>query len=214
MSIMSCLRSTLVVFGVSGLVVGCAADDVSQVGDGPREDIAYAATAKYPTATVDDRAESGTARAEVQPARTAGDVDTDAPDTRVEVRPGGESTVVEVRRPSNGRTVTDSGVTVAAAPERVSPYRLAAVDDRGDREIEVLNLSDMAIPASAVWVNGLFVHRIPAIAQRGSAKVKYDELLQAGRPTNDLKQLNQPVRKIEVQIDNRLHPVDGPSVKK
>ena len=89
--------------------------------------------------------------------------------------------------------------------------QVAAIDDPKDHELELLNLTDNSIPASTLWVNGAFVKRIPALAPRGTLKVKYSELLEAGRGTNDLKSVGQAARKIELQTAQGLMAVQGPS---
>ncbi len=92
-----------------------------------------------------------------------------------------------------------------------SDLQLAAIDNPDAREIELLNLTDNSIPASTLWVNGAFVKRIPSIPPRGTFKVKYNELLEAGTGTNDLQSVGQVARKVEIQTPQGLMAVQGPS---
>ena len=100
-----------------------------------------------------------------------------------------------------------------AMPE-MPRVQAAAIDHRGQNEIEILNLGNNAIPASTVWVNGSYLTRIDAIPPKGSAVVKYGQLLEAGAGTQDLKMAKQSPNKIELQTSDGLTPVQGPAVKK
>lgn len=198
------LVSTVLAAVVGFGAVGCQTDKVSQVGEKPREAIAYAATAKYP----------GNAAAEATPAAAAVDASTAVRSTgdagAVNARPVAPSANADNSSPA---VAAPAAMTVGDAPSS-SAYRLAVVDRRGEKQIEILNLNDTAIPVSTVWVNGLFVHRLDkAIPPRGTIKVPYANLLEAGRPTGDLRALDQNARKVELQIGDQLHMVEGPAIK-
>ena len=92
-----------------------------------------------------------------------------------------------------------------------SDLQVAAVDNTSMDRLELLNLTDNSIPASTLWVNGSFVKRIPTIPPRGTLIVKYGELLEAGRGTQDLKSVGQSARKVELQTQQGLVAVQGPS---
>ena len=94
---------------------------------------------------------------------------------------------------------------------RSSDIKVAAIDNPNMDQLELLNLTDNSIPASTLWVNGAFVRRIPTIPPRGTLVVKYAELLEAGRGTQDLKSVNQQARKVELQTQQGLIAVQGPS---
>ena len=82
-----------------------------------------------------------------------------------------------------------------------------------DRErIEIHNLRDAPIEASAVWVNGAFVRPLNrgSIPPRGYVTVRYENLVEAGPGTNDLKTLDRSVQRVELQTPNGLVTVDGP----
>src|SRR4051812_1141357 len=98
----------------------------------------------------------------------------------------------------------------AVASDRV---QAAAVDRPDQKEIEIFNLSDQSIPPGRVWVNGGFLAQSPNIAPRGSTIIKYSDLLEAGHAVNDLKQLQQPVRKVELQTREGLFKIQGPAMK-
>ena len=192
-------RASSLLVGVATAVslwaTGCQTESVSQVGDGPREAIAYAATARYP-GNAESEASATVARDASSSSSSSAAVSAD----------------VDARPPAVPGNADRTSPAVSATAD-ASPYRLAVVDRRGDKQIEILNLSDTAVPASTLWVNGLFVHRLQAIPPRGTVKVKYSNLLESGRPTGDLKQLDQNARKVELQIGDRLHRVEGPAIK-
>ena len=100
-----------------------------------------------------------------------------------------------------------------AMPE-MPRVQAAAVDYRGLNEIEILNLSDNAIPASTVWVNGSYLTRIDTIPPKGTTVVKYGQLLEAGAGTQDLKMAKQSPSKVELQTADGLTPIQGPAVKR
>ena len=136
-------------FAIGALVfiAGCETSEIARVGEEPRAEIGYAATASYP------------------------------------------------------------GEPMAATKD----FQVAALDNPDAHELELLNLTDNSIPASSVWVNGAFVKRIASIPPRGTLKVKYSELLEAGRSVNDLQSVGQIARKVEIQTPQGLMAVQGPS---
>jgi hypothetical protein len=87
----------------------------------------------------------------------------------------------------------------------------AAVADPDAHELTIYNLSDNGIPGSTVWVNGAVVHQIAPIPPRGSATVDYSQFLQAGEGVKTLRQLDQPVSKVELQTAEGLFAVEGPA---
>jgi len=91
--------------------------------------------------------------------------------------------------------------------------KLTAVTDPENDDLTIFNVTDNAIGPATIWVNGAFVHRVSGIAPRASVKIKHAELLQAGAGTADLKRLEQPVRKVEIQTKDGLFTVQGPSQK-
>ena len=99
------------------------------------------------------------------------------------------------------------------ASEDTNAYRLAAVDDPSRRELTLLNLTDNAVPAATIWVNGAFVRNLTGIPPRGSVELRYSELLEAGSGTRDLRSIGQGVRKVELEIGDKLISVQGPSKK-
>ncbi|MEO6434307.1 MAG: hypothetical protein ABIP55_00900 [Tepidisphaeraceae bacterium] len=91
--------------------------------------------------------------------------------------------------------------------------KLTAVTDPDAKKLVIYNVTDNSIGPATVWVNGAFVHRIDGIAPRGAVEINYGELLQTGPGTADLKSLDQPARKVEIQTRDGLFTVQGPSQK-
>src|SRR3954464_6349831 len=98
-------------------------------------------------------------------------------------------------------------------PTTSRDIQLAAVTYPEKKYVEILNLGTTSIPASNVWVNGTFMTHIDGIAPKSLTTVQYGSLLEAGTATNDLKSLNQPVSKVEIQTDRGLFSVQGPTIK-
>ena len=98
-------------------------------------------------------------------------------------------------------------------PTTSRDMQLAAINYPGKNYLEVHNLGTQSVPNSIVWVNGTFLSRIEGIPPKSFATVKHGALLEAGPATSDLKALNQPVAKVEVQTDRGLFTVQGPTVK-
>jgi hypothetical protein len=83
-----------------------------------------------------------------------------------------------------------------------------------DRDLlQIHNLTDRSVPPSAVWVNEVFVARVETIPPKSHVTVKYSELLEAGPSVNDLKMLDAPVAKVELETDQGLFTVMGPATK-
>ena len=89
----------------------------------------------------------------------------------------------------------------------------AAINYPEKKLIEVYNFGNQSIPAGAVWVNGTYTAQFDGIAPHSYTTVRYGSLLAAGNTTYDLKNLNQPVAKVELQSDKGLFSVQGPAVK-
>jgi hypothetical protein len=79
--------------------------------------------------------------------------------------------------------------------------------------IEIHNFGNQSIPASTVWVNGIFMTRIEGIAPKSFATVEHGRLLEAGPATTDLQMLSQPVARVELQTPRGLFAVYGPTIK-
>ena len=91
--------------------------------------------------------------------------------------------------------------------------QVTAVNDDGAHEMILYNLSNQSVPASSVWVNGAFVTKIDTIPPKGSVTVKHSELLEAGPGTGDVKRLDQPVTRVELQTPDGLFAAGGPAQK-
>ena len=91
--------------------------------------------------------------------------------------------------------------------------QLTAINYRDKKYIEIHNPGNTSVPASTVWVNGTFMTTIDGIPPKGFATIQHGALLEAGPATNDLKSLNQPVAKVEIQTSRGLFSVQGPTIK-
>ena len=92
--------------------------------------------------------------------------------------------------------------------------QVTAINDDGAHETVLYNLSNRSVPDSTVWVNGAFVTKIDMIPPKGSVTVKHSELLESGPGTGDVKRLDQPVTRVELQTPDGLFTVSGPAQKK
>jgi hypothetical protein len=107
-----------------------------------------------------------------------------------------------------------SQAAVARYPGRAmtSPdVQLTAINYPTKDYLEIHNTGTSSIPR---WVNGTFLTTIDGIAPKGFVTVQHGSLLEAGPATNDLKKLNQPVSKVEVETDRGLFTVQGPTIKR
>jgi hypothetical protein len=99
-------------------------------------------------------------------------------------------------------------------PTTSSDVQLAAINYPDKHVLEIHNLGTQSIPSgSRVWVNGTFTSTINSIAPKSFAAVKHGELLEAGPATHDLRALNQPLAKVEIETDQGLFSVQGPTIK-
>jgi hypothetical protein len=99
------------------------------------------------------------------------------------------------------------------SPQKSDRVQVAAVDYRGDKRIELLNVGDAPIESPTVWVNKTFVNKAPTIPTRGSVVVKYVDLIQQGQGVQDLATMNQPVTTVEIQTADGLYSAMGPARK-
>ena len=94
---------------------------------------------------------------------------------------------------------------------RPDKVQAAAVDDHKNEELQILNLSDNAIPTPTIWVNGQFVRRVQTIGPRGSTTISYPGLLAAGNTAMDFQRAGQRVSKVEIETADGLFQCQGPS---
>jgi hypothetical protein len=99
------------------------------------------------------------------------------------------------------------------SPQKSDRVQVAAVDYRGDKRIELLNVGDSPVESPMVWVNKTFVNKAPTIPTRGSVVVKYADLIQQGQGVQDLATINQPVTTVEIQTGEGLYSAMGPARK-
>jgi hypothetical protein len=124
-------------------------------------------------------------------------------------------------RPSQVEPDTRAAIGYAATarypttPAQRSDQTVAAVVNYpSTKQIEILNLSQNAIPTPSVWVNGAYVRRIQTIPPQGTVTLRYANLLQAGQAQNDFSMMQQPVTKVEIETNNGFYTVLGPAVKR
>ena len=98
-------------------------------------------------------------------------------------------------------------------PSTSRDVQAAAINYPDKKYVEIHNLGTQSIPAGTAWVNGTFMTHIEGIAPKSFTTVRYGQLLEAGAPANDLKNLNQPIAKVEIQTDRGLFSVQGPTIK-
>lgn len=98
-------------------------------------------------------------------------------------------------------------------PQKSDRVQVAAVDHRGDKRLELLNLGDNPVESPTVWVNKTYVNKAPTIPTRGSITVKYVDLIQQGQGVQDLATTNQPVQTVEIQTADGLYTAMGPARK-
>lgn len=91
---------------------------------------------------------------------------------------------------------------------------LAALDYPNQHKLDVLNLSDSAVPDPSLWINGAYVRKLPTIPPRGTVTINYSGVLQAGQTANDFERAGQTVTQVEIQANNGLYRVLGPAVRR
>src|SRR5687768_17852340 len=109
-----------------------------------------------------------------------------------------------------------SQASMARYPGRAmtSPeVQVAAINYEKKHYLELHNLGTTSIPPSTLWVNGTFVTNVNGIPPKSYTTVHHGALLEAGPATNDLRKLEQPVARVEIQTDRGLFTVQGPTIK-
>jgi hypothetical protein len=98
-------------------------------------------------------------------------------------------------------------------PQRSNDIQIAAIDDPGEKRLEILNLTDRTITDATLWINQRFVHKIKSLKGRDQMSMKYNELIEQGGGVRDLDMANVPVKTVEIQTPDGLYTVQGPSRK-
>ena len=127
---------------------------------------------------------------------------------------GGKTNKVQAVGPEAREAISQA--TLARYPGNATTSRevqVAAINYPGKDYLELHNLGTTSIPPSRVWVNGTFVTSINGIPPKSFTTVQHGNLLEAGPATNDLKKLNQPVARVEIETDRGLFTVQGPTIK-
>jgi hypothetical protein len=88
--------------------------------------------------------------------------------------------------------------------------RAVAIADPDVKTLDIYNLSNQSIPATAVWVNGDFVKQISPISPKSHVTIKYVELLEAGPSAKSLTELERTIQKVELQTNDGMYSVQGP----
>jgi hypothetical protein len=96
------------------------------------------------------------------------------------------------------------------AGQESQKVKAAAITDPESKELDVYNLGDTSIPATAVWVNGAFVRQVGPISPKGHVTVKFVELLEAGPSAKSLLELERTVQKVELETSDGIFTAQGP----
>jgi hypothetical protein len=88
--------------------------------------------------------------------------------------------------------------------------RAVTIADPDRKQMDIYNLGNQPITATAVWVNGEFVKRISTISPKSHVTIPYVELLQAGPSAKSLSELDRTVQKVELQTNDGTYIVQGP----
>ncbi len=110
-----------------------------------------------------------------------------------------------------------SAAAVARYPGNAMVSRdmqLTAINYPDKKYLEIHNPGNTSVPESTVWVNGTFLTTIDGIPPKGFVTVQHGALLEAGPGTGDLRALNQPVAKVEIQTSRGLFSVQGPTINR
>jgi hypothetical protein len=97
--------------------------------------------------------------------------------------------------------------------QRSDRIQAVALDDPTAREVTVYNLKAEAIPATALWVNGVYVRQTGTIPARGKVTARYGAFLEASNPATDFAKARQAVQRVELQTADGLYTVLGPGLR-
>lgn len=85
---------------------------------------------------------------------------------------------------------------------------LTVLISRGDGEIQVINASDQAIRDGIVWVNGSFAAELENLPANGTVTLPRDAFFD--RSGARLSNVQTSANRVQLQIDDRLHNLQGP----
>ena len=86
--------------------------------------------------------------------------------------------------------------------------RAAALIDREDNTLRILNFSDRPLNDAVVWVNGAFVHRVASVPPNGSVTIPRGQFYDA----NGRSLANQATsaNRVQIQWGDELYNLQGP----
>lgn len=128
---------------------------------------------------------------------------------------GGKTDKVSAVGPQARGAISQAAVAQYPGGATTSPdVQLAAIDYPDKHYLEIHNLGTQSVPPSTVWVNGTFLTTVDSIAPKSFTTVQHGSLLEAGPATNDLRKLKQTPTKVEIETEQGLFSVQGPTIKR
>ena len=87
--------------------------------------------------------------------------------------------------------------------------RAAALVNKGDNTIKLINSTQQAINDTKLWVNGSFVTHVDTIPAKGVVTIKRENLY--NRDGISLAKANTGIQKVQLEMADKLYNLEGPA---
>jgi len=127
----------------------------------------------------------------------------------------GCSTSASVDNPFKGDDTQKTQLAAFAAQSQYpnkqasDDLRVAALVDRKEGTIKIINSTSQALTDAKLWVNGAFVTHVDTIPARGMLAIKRENLY--NREGLSLAKANAAVSKVQLESGDKFYNLEGPA---
>jgi len=127
----------------------------------------------------------------------------------------GCSTSASVDNPFKGDDTQKTQLAAFAAQSQypnkqaADDLRVAALVDRKEGTIKIINSTSQALTDAKLWVNGAFVTHVDTIPARGLVTIKRENLYD--RNGIPLAKSNAGISKVQLEVGDKFYNLEGPA---
>lgn len=127
----------------------------------------------------------------------------------------GCSTSASVQNPFKGDDTQKTQLAAFAAQSQFpskqasDDLRVAALINKGDNTIKLINTTQQAINDAKLWVNGSFVTHLDTAPARGVVVIKRENLY--NRDGINLSKANVGITRVQLEMGDKLYNLEGPA---
>ena len=127
----------------------------------------------------------------------------------------GCSTSTQVKNPFKSDDTQKTQLAAFAAQSQYptkqpsDDLRVAALINKGDGTIKIINTTNQGINDAKLWVNGSFVTHVDTIPAKGLVAIKRENLY--NRDGISLAKANIGIQKVQLEMADKLYNLEGPA---